>query len=246
MFNTEVLLMKNCTNVILGTALLSLYSCGMNGDHSNSFTSKSLFTTEKGFYEAKLLPINSHLAGDVGGSALLKLKDDQLMVEVKVNGAPSQMMHGQKIHLSDECPTLVSDTNKDGVIDAAEGMKSYGPAVIPLDFELKTQFEKEVKFPVTDFSGDYYYQQTVSVLEMMKDLAKVDENLSDGTVKIKSRFDLEGKQVVIYGVDETVSLPDSVAALDGDSRQSSLPIACGTLIKIAVPDDENTTNGGKD
>jgi hypothetical protein len=238
--------MKNCTTVILGTALFTLCSCGMNGDNANSFTSRSLFSTERGFYEAKLSPLNSHLAGDVGGSALLKLKDNLLSVEVKVNGASAQLMHGQKIHLADECPTLVADTNKDGIIDALEGMKSYGPAVIPLDQQLETQFEKETKFPVADFSGDYYYQQSVSILEMMKDLAKNDENPEDSTVKIKSRFDLEGKQVVVYGIDPLVALPESVSTLDGESKHSTLPIACGTLIKIAVPDEENTSNGGKD
>lgn len=238
--------MKNVSYVLLGATLLSVVACGNNSDSKSKPTSKSLLLTEAGHYQATLAPINAHIAGDVTGEALVKVKGDDFSVEVKVNGAPAQIVHAQSIHVADTCPTLSSDLNKDGVIDAVEGQKSYGPVIIPLDGELKTQVETKAKFPAADFSGNYYYRQNVSMMEMMKDLTMKDNDLGDNVVKIKSGLGLTGRQIVIYGVPADANLPDSAAALNGQSKHSSLPIACGSFVKIAVEDEGGNTNGGKD
>lgn len=238
--------MKNVSSILLGATLLSIVACG-NGVKKNSEpSSRSMLLTEAGHYQATLAPINAHLAGDVTGTALLKVKDDSLIVEVKVNGSPAQIIHAQSIHVADACPTLASDVNKDGVIDAVEGLRNYGAVVIPLDNELKTQIENNAKFPTADFSGNYYYQQSVSMSEMMKDLTTKDLDKGDDIIKIKSSLGLAGRQIVIYGVAKDAALPDSVASLRGQSKYSSLPIACGSLRKIAVENEGTNTNGGKD
>jgi len=237
--------MKNVSSILLGATLLSIVACGNNNNKSSAPISKSLLLAEDGHYEATLSPINAHLAGDVTGSALLKVKSDSLTVEVKVNGAPAQIYHAQNIHVADACPTLVSDTNKDGVIDAQEGQQSYGPAIIPLDYDLNTQIEKDIRFPAADFSGNYFYRQEVSLAEMLKDLTNKDEDVNDNLVKINSGLGLAGRQVVIYGIPADVQLPETVAAANGQTKHSSLPIACGSLIKIAVEEGTNS-NGGKD
>jgi hypothetical protein len=237
--------MKNASSILLGATLLSIVACG-NGIKKNSgASSKNMLLTEAGHYQATLTPINAHLAGDVTGTALLKVKDDSLTVEVKVNGSPAQIIHAQNVHIADSCPTLASDVNKDGVIDAVEGQKSYGPVIIPLDFDLKTQTEKVSKFPTADFTGNYYYQQNVSLAEMMKDLTNKDHNMNDNIIKIQSNLGLAGRQIVIYGVAANTELPATVQTLTDQNRHSSLPIACGSLTKIAV-DEGTNTNGGKD
>jgi len=236
--------MKNASKLILCATLLSAVACG-NNSSTSAPSSQSMLLSQAGHYQATLSPINAHLAGDVTGSALVKVKGDNLTVEVKVNGSPAQITHGQSIHIADSCPTLSSDINKDGVIDAVEGMRKYGPVIIPLDSDIRTQIEKDIRFPKTDFSGNYFYRQNASINEMMKDLTSKDINTSDNLVKLKSSLGLAGRQVVIYGVAEDMAIPDSVAAFKGQTKSASLPIACGTLIKIAV-DEGSNSNGGKD
>lgn len=236
--------MKNASKLIMLATLLSAVACGNNHSSKSAPSSQSMLLSQAGHYQATLSPINAHLAGDVAGSALVKIKDDNFTVEVKVNGAPAQIAHGQSIHIADSCPTLSSDINKDGVIDALEGMKNFGPVIIPLDSDIRTQIEKDVRFPKSDFSGNYFYRQSAAISEMMMDLTSKDLNTNDNLVKIKSTLGLEGRQVVIYGVVEDLVIPESVAAFKGQTKNASLPIACGTLIKIAVEDDV-TSDGGK-
>lgn len=237
--------MKNASSILLGATLLSIVACGNGIKNHSEPSSRSMLLTEAGHYQATLAPINAHLAGDVTGTALLKVRDDSLIVEVKVNGSPAQIIHAQNIHIADSCPTLASDVNKDGVIDAVEGQKNYGPIIIPLDFDLKTQTERVSKFPTADFSGNYYYQQNVSMAEMMKDLTNKDLNMRDNVIKIQSTLGLAGRQIVIYGVAANIELPATVKTIKGQNKHSSLPIACGSLTKIAVEEGTNT-NGGKD
>ena len=152
--------MKNVSSILLGATLLSIVACGNENKNNSGSASKSMLLTEAGHYQATLAPINAHLAGDVSGTALVKVKGDSFIVQVKVNGSPAQIVHAQNIHIADSCPTLASDVNKDGVIDAVEGFKSYGPIIIPLDNDLKTQVEKNAKFPSADFSGNYFFVHT--------------------------------------------------------------------------------------
>lgn len=236
--------MKNVTTLFLGASLLTLAACGNNDSSSSTKKQTNPLVVDEGHYQATLAPLNAHLAGDVSGSALVKVKGDSMTFEVKVNGAPSQIVHAQNIHIASECPTLSADVNNDGVIDAVEAQKSYGPIIIPLDNDLRTQEEKDAKFPTADFSGNYFYRQNVSMMEMMKDLTSKVENTNKNIVKLKSNLALAGRQIVIYGVAADAAIPETVATMNGESKHSGLPIACGSFIKIAV--EESNTNGGKE
>jgi hypothetical protein len=237
--------MRKFTNLALTASFFTLVACGNQNSTKTAPASQNLLLTEAGYYEAKLSPINAHLATETSGSALIKVKADEFSAEVKIDGAAVQIPHRQAIHVADACPTLVSDLNNDGIIDAIEAQKDYGPMIIPLDMDLKTQLEVDQKFPNADFSGNYFYRQTVSMMEMLKDLTNKDLDLADNVVKLNSSLGLAGRQVVIYGVPESVELPESVGAMKNLSSHASLPIACGTLIKIAV-DEGNSSTGGKD
>lgn len=239
--------MKNVTTtIVLASALLSVAACG-NKDSSSSPKKSGTdnLIIKEGHYQATFASLNSHVAGDVTGTAMVKVKGDAMTFEVKVNGAPAQIMHAQSIHVSSECPTLAADANNDGVIDGVEGQKSYGAVVVPLDNNLKTQVEKDAKFPSADFSGNYFYRQNVSMMEMMTDLTAKDNDLTDNVVKIKSALNLEGRQIVIYGVPASADLPESAAGINGQTKFASLPIACGSFVKIAV-DEGPTSSGGKE
>lgn len=238
--------MKNLVSLVSCAALFGLASCGNQNGGSSQSTTRNLLEAGAGQYEATLIPLNAHLAGDSAGRAVVKVLGDEFQVEVSVSGSHAQTSHPQRIHIMDSCPTLSSDTNKDGVIDAVEGNLAYGPALIPLDGDLSVQKENEVKYPVSDFSGNYFYRQQTSMKDMLSDLMAKDGDINDNLVKLTSRLSLAGRQVVIYGTDQATSIPETVATINGEDKHSSLPIACGTLVKVDVPEDGSDTDGGKD
>ncbi len=238
--------MKKCFSIVSGVLLLTLVSCGEKASSRKKLSMQNLFQTEKGVYEANLEPLNSHLAGEANGKAVIKLRGDEMMVEVQMNGTESQIVHPQYLHLSDQCPTLSSDTNNDGVIDDLEGRMNYGSALIPFDSDLATQMEEKSNFPKADFSGNYFYRSETSWIKMMTDLLLKDGNPSDGMAKLNSALNLKDRVVVIKGISSSVKLPETAQTLENETPHNSMPIACGRLIKVASAEDYNDYSGSKD
>lgn len=223
--------MKNASSLLLAAALLSAVSCG--NDSSSKSKPKKLpnnpITTTEGTYRATFAPLNAHLGGDVDGTATVVVKGDTFTAKVMVNGAAGSMNHGQSIHVASECPTLSSDMNNDGVVDAAEGKASYGAVMVPLNYALENG---NTVYPMADFAGNYSFVKEVSLNSMMEKL------------KLNAGLNVENKVVVIYGVAATAEVPETAAVIDGQTRQASLPVACGSFVKIA--DEGSDTNGGKE
>lgn len=216
-------------SLILGVSLLTLASCGKND--SSARPKASPFQSETSYYKATLTPVNAHLAGDLTGDVTLKVKGGYFTAQVRVNGAPAQIMHVQNIHVGDSCPTLAADVNKDGIIDGVEGAAEYAEVLIPLDSDLANQALESV-FPTADFAGNYFYGQTISTEVLMQ--------------KIKAKnLNMVGKQIVIFGVPAETTLVESVAANYGLTPHASLPIACGSFVKIDALEEGNS-NGRKD
>lgn len=237
--------MKNVSNVLIGLSFITLASCGKN-DSSSSPKAEPL-RSEKTFFKAQLSPINAHLGGDITGDAWIKVKGGTFTAEVRVNGASSQVMHAQHIHIADACPSLADDVNKDGIIDGAEGANSYGKILIPLDGDLSNQMAGLNNFPSSDFAGNYYYGAEVSTKNLLDDLMATDVDLTDAFIKLSTPdLNFAGKHIVIYGVAEATALPETVAAYADHPSHESLPIACGTYAKIDALEEGNTTNGRKD
>jgi len=238
--------MKKCFSVVSSVLLLSLVSCGEKTNNRRQLSVQNFFQTEKGIYEAKLESLNSHLGDEARGKAVIKLKGDEMLVEIQMDGTEAQIVHGQFLHVSDQCPTLSSDTNNDGIIDDLEGRMNYGSALIPLDSDLSIQGEEKFIFPKADFSGNYSYRSQTNWTKMITDLLLKDTNPSDGLVKLNSAFNLKGRQIVIKGISPNVNLPESVKAIGSEDIHGSIPVACGTLIKVASDDGYSDYNGGKD
>jgi hypothetical protein len=233
--------LKNVSGIAMGVALLSFVSCGKNDSSSKPRPMVDPIVSADGQYKAEFVALNNHVAGDVSGSALVKVDGDNFEVQVKVDGAPSQITHAQHIHLADSCPTLASDVNNDGIIDSAEGFSSYGLILIPLDSDLKTQVEEGSKFPKADFSGNYFYKQKASLSEMMVDLMSKDHTAEYMGKLEKNNLTLEGRHIVIYGAPTDAVLPETVSAMTNQTQHASLPIACGTFVKLQL---EETEEGG--
>lgn len=222
-YNTEDLFMKHLSSLVFASALLTLVSCGNDSSSSNAPEKSNLALMENGTYEARMLSLNEHLAGDTHGRMKMVVLGDSLETEIKVYGSVANTAHFQSIHLMDSCPTMSLDANNDGIIDGAEGAKAYGAIALKLDTADKS-------FPVANGAGDYTYRSSRSLSSL------VNEGL------LKSGINFKGKQIVIFGIPETVELPESVSGHFGLSKHAALPIACGTIIKVS---DGDPYTGGK-
>jgi hypothetical protein len=238
------------SKIILSTALLSLVvACGKksSGGSAPAPVVREPIQSETGYFKADLSPLNSHIAGDITGQATVVIKGGTFKAEVRVKDAPQGVMHAQYIHIADACPTLAADVNKDGIIDATEGAKSYGKVIMPLDGDLSSQLAGLDKFPTSDVAGKYFYSRTASTKKILDDLMAKDKNTKDQFVKMKtSKLSMAGRHLVIYGIPKTTELPRSVAGMYGKSAHEALPIACGTFAKVDALEEGNTSNGSKD
>lgn len=86
-------------------------------------------------YTVNLSELNN---SGVSGTATLTLMGDKLEVHIQASGLEPNMPHPQHIHgfeknnKNSTCPTMAADMNRDGLVDLAEGLPSYGPVLLTL------------------------------------------------------------------------------------------------------------------
>jgi hypothetical protein len=239
--------MKHASFVLGTFALLTVIACGNTKNKKARLTVSSSPIISEGHYKATFTPLNSHLVDDaVAGEALIKIAPDDVTVQVTARGVPSKIFHAQFIHEAKACPILSDDANKDGIIDAVETVAASGKILLPLDSNLNSQIEKDVvSFPLANSAGEYFYNQSVSTKDLLSELVNKNSFASDFFTKIDDRsLDFDGRQIVIYGVTNSISLPDGLPSLKQISPHASIPIACGTLVKF-VPEVDNTNSTGQ-
>jgi len=196
----------------------------------------------QGIYVADIYPINYNLQflKGVGKAAIIR-DGDTLTAKVKLDYGSRQTIMKQAVYTGSRCPNNSDNLNKDGYIDIQEAMSAMGKITIPLDGNLDGQIAGLETFPTGDVAtGRYFYQLTASFERMFADLKGVDENLNDNIVKIAEQdgITLQGRIILIQGLPESVDLSLArVATVEGETIHSSLPIACGVLLKVdKLPD----------
>lgn len=189
-----------------------------------------------GKYAINFITLNTAALGFLTTTGHVTRKDDRINVRLKLTGGSPNVWHRQAIHTGWGCPVAKDDLNNDGYIDAKEGAKVWGQPLIPLDADLATQEAGMEDFPIADSKGTYSYGRTTDFKSMFEDLKTPSE--SDTVAKIPENMGLmlEGKAVVIMGTSKAV--PETVAQVDGLSREQSLPIACGLIKKLNVETTE--------
>lgn len=212
--------MKNSIPLIILTTSL-LLSCG-KGEKSSKSNTAVIRTpaleeqAAEGSYRAILRPFNNHLSGFLPtGVAEIKISGDSVQVKTLLDD-DARVVHIQSIHQGTACPTILNDTNKDGLIDVAEAIAISGKVFISLDGNLNSEEEGAGLYP---FGGDFTYVENAS-------LSKLE---SDAKTRTGQGLNLSGRVVLIHGVNGATQMPDSVATLGIMSRQASIPIACGIL-----------------
>lgn len=180
-------------------------------------------------FAAQLKPLNAgahtvaqktYTIPSTQGTAVVKVKGDDVSVTIKVRGVTAKTLHPQHIHAGEQCPSAVDDRNRDGFVDVIEGLPKYGPILVSLDSELNS-FAPSLDFPVANAEGRYEYHEHASKSHLQEELQ---EALKLGT-----------RHVVIHGIDpdpRVNPLPASVASLPGLPAWATLPVACGELDRV--------------
>jgi hypothetical protein len=218
--------------------LLTLFFFTSCGKTTNRYVEDSLHEFNlkvKGYYRAPLNPINSRLTRGVRGMGSFFINDIQFYAKVNLSTSWEQVTHMQMIHEGSVCPSIHDDANNDGYLDGLEALSIAGRILIPLDFDLRSQFGKFTVYPVSSTKGRYLYVQSASTVLMMEDLRKTDDKILSYIGKIKGNEEIEFKNrvLIIYGVPEYWRLPTSVKSFAGFPAYMALPIACGKIYETS-------------
>jgi hypothetical protein len=201
--------------IISGLCLCLLTSCGAKKESTPLFPAptEELETTQ-GSFKAILRPYNFNLAGWIpSGMADIKIDGDQIEIKSWLDDA-ANVMHRQNIHLGSRCPTIEDDINHDGFVDLKESKEVAKEVFLPLDQDLDSLSLDENNYPIGNFS----YHATASVRSLSQ---KLNQNLK-----------LSGKVIIVTGVASNRGLPASVSQENNQTRESSIPIACGLIERM--------------
>ncbi len=230
------------TILLLSGSLLTLVSCGKSDKNSSRAAVPVVSVSphveeeqqdDQGIYKAILRPINSEISGETSGTIEFRIEGDDVVVESSIRGAPAGVKHLQNIFVSSRCPEIKADTNKDNVIDLMEAMTQTGLILIPLDSDLSEQLDGIEYGPIANTAGSYIYRRSSTLSRILADLRSPDPDLHDSIVKLPEGKDLMlgGRVVMIHGVKSNSNIPDSVKSISYLTKEQSLPIACGVLIR---------------
>lgn len=178
-------------------------------------------------YHATLAPLNSDAnGGDASGEATFTVSDDDLTIEVTMDGVAPDIAHLQHFHgfaASDEtatCPTMDADTNGDGVVDLIETEPFVGTTMVPFTDDPVSMEIVDATYPTADADGSYTYEQTVSLSDLEAAFADAFPD---------QQLDLDKRAVMIHTVPESTGLPDTAESMGDIPAQVTLPIACGEI-----------------
>ncbi len=181
-------------------------------------------------YKANLRPVNNRIAASASGSATITITEDNFMVALFARDLPNAN-HMQHVHLLSHCPTIASDANSDGYVDAMEARAVTGAGFIPLDSDLDTQEDGSGNNP----SGSAYtYNETASLSRLLADLRQPELDSDNSVVRLGAggNLNLANRVIVIHGADPAAVLPGTVASYNGIPAQDTLPVLCGELSRV--------------
>ncbi len=223
------------SNWILSLFLLSLVSCG-NSHHSKSKSASTTTTPaatpaetpaqnelafEKGEYKVTFANVNSGIYS-MKGSGKFVLSDSDMNVSITMGKAPILRSIYQNLYKG-ECPTIHDDRNGDGIVDINEALGKLSHVMIPLDSDLNSSSSAKNNFPHGSLTGKYSYSAKGDMAVMLKELK------ANGETK---NINLEDTVVMLQGLPVFYRFPNSVESSQGLPVTETLPVACGSILKV--------------
>lgn len=206
--------MKQTSKILSVLSLAALVSCGGSGGGSNNATNNTRqeMQASEGTYKAILRPYNFTVSGWIpNGVTDIKVEGDSVEIKSWLDDS-ANVTHMQNIHYGSECPGPQHDVNGDGYVDFKESQAVSGGIMMALDSNIEDNREISV-FP----KGNFTYFQKAD----LKDIANaLGQNLA-----------IENKVIIVMG-SINKALPASISTVNGQSRELSVPIACGIIQAI--------------
>jgi hypothetical protein len=227
-----LLLMILCSSLFMS-------ACGSDSDDDDGIQIQQEQQEDEGSYHGSFGSLNPKVAPGTHMESNITIAGDTIRVKVEGQDLPPTSTHNQFIYSGNSCPGPDADNNGDGLIDYQELTAHTGDILIPLDDDLSSQ-DNGVQFPSSNGSGNYTYEESASLEDVVSDLREPDTDPDDDIGKIgpDERLNLGGRVLVIHGVDRGVELPASVVAREGLSTTESLPIACSVIERSNPPDED--------
>ncbi len=226
--------MKSCPRFapcLIVFALLA--SCGKSDEESrvtSVVTAQEL--KDEGHYRAVLTTLNAGLGHQTSGVVDIRILGDDLGISSSVTGAPPLVKHYQHLMAGRVCP--MKDLNRDGVLDIDDTLSAAGPFLIPLDSELSNQLVGMEFGPIANTFGAYLYRRSTTLSLLLDDLSQLDPDRSDavGKLPVGSPLSLDGRVVIVFGIDSSTNLPSTAVGYREESPDLMTPIACGALVRV--------------
>jgi hypothetical protein len=244
-------LMDKLPVFIFTLSLTITLGCGNEGDTINVVaeeTGGGQQEEQGSFQTPNMIVINNQVVTNVKAISRVEIEGDEIVTRVQVRNAPRNVIHKQYIYSGRRCPNMADDTNGDGYLDWKEVQEAVGPILIPLDENLLPQ--DEGGYPRSNARGNYNYVKRASLSRILADLRAPVDDSNDGFGRLRpdQELNLEGRVVIIHGIEQSVNLPYSVASSPNDPAHLSLPICCGVIEETNEQDDSNggTTGGTTD
>jgi len=177
-------------------------------------------------YVAHLTAMNAKVVGSkTTGEARFEIRGGDLVIDIKVRGAPPDITHWQHFHgfkdgSAATCAAPSADKNGDGIVDLIETEPVSGTTMVPFDDAPAKMDVAHGSYPKASADGSYTYHEMVPLKTLRASFAK-----AFGTRKI----DLDKRVVYIHGVPADTKLPSTVASLGPIPAHVTLPIACGRI-----------------
>lgn len=205
--------MKTIYKILTLFLLISLYGCGKEiGDNSEVNTSMKQ-EGRRAEYRVDFVPLTSSFMSQPTGSVTIFYDEtmtlnNKLKITMEMENLPAGVRHPQYIHEGTSCPTMDHDQNRDGYVDYEEALHVYGANIMGLD---ATPYDEERDWDsVFPRGAKYFYWREMDV------------------TKVPVKPEINGKVIVIYGAAKD-SLPETVAAKPGNTKEGFFPIACGVI-----------------
>lgn len=211
-------------------ALLLSFSCKEKDKEENSGEPIEEVQAEHIVYRASLTALNSGITKmNTHGEAKFVIENEEVQVTIQVSNAPPNMQHWQHFHgfpdgANADCATEAEDSNGDGIVDVVETETVSGTTMVPFNARPEDMDLAQDSYPQASDDGSYSYEVTIPLEEL--EAAFADAFGGDS-------LELDKRVLYVHGIPSNINLPETVQSVGDIPAHTTLPIACGKIIKVS-------------
>lgn len=196
--------------------------------------------TTREVYTVQLSPSNG---SGVSGTATFAVDGNTVGAFVQAFGLAPGISHEMHLHAGVRCPTPGDDQNGDGFIDAPEAEALTSPPLVPLTLNPNPAQSGRTAasgvsrgYPVAATDGTLTYIQSANTNILPGGSGASGQEAGatptpTSTTPSGTSGALDGLVLELHGINPNFTLPSTVRSDDGKPATTTLPVACGVLIR---------------